>query len=153
MKKTSYILSLAVTTIFLFVNACSKSNDSANAPNISANNNMALPVDTAKVYDVVYAIKPYNHIYQSILYIDSSGKIASADKPGDFANGIKKVTVKGQAFNIWVFTLAGNSTPYELDYTLSITVNGALKISKDCAVPPYTPQLTDSVAYDLSRMK
>jgi hypothetical protein len=153
MKKNRIILSFAVATILLSVNACSKSNDSANATNSSTGSNAALPADTPKVYDVVYAITPYNHIYQSILYIDSSGKIASADKPGDFTNGIKKVTVRGQAFNVWVFTLASNSTPYELDYTLSITVNGDLKILKDCAIPAHTPQLTDSVAYDLSRIK
>jgi hypothetical protein len=138
MKTTSFAVTILALCSVLFFNACTKTN---------SNNTTDTPA-TSKPVEVEYSIQPFNHYIDYIVYIDSTGKAAGADISVDFPKGTKKVMINGKPF-VWLFTETHNSTSYEVDYTLSISVNGQLKVSKNCFAPANTPQAVDSVGYQL----
>ena len=143
---TSFASAILALSSALFLNACTKTivlTSGANNPNNGADAPAA-----SKPVEVEYSIQPFNHYIEDIIYIDSLGKAISADISVDFPSGTKKIIVTGKPF-VWLFTETHNSTPYEVDYTLSISVNGQLKVSKNCFAPANTPQAVDSVGYQL----
>jgi hypothetical protein len=118
MKKANHILILIMLSSVMSSLSCKKSSDS--------------PTTTA----IEYRISPMNLYFIQIKYIDNTGNPVIINDPSQFSTGTKSISISTKPFNAILETKINNTTSSTINYTLSISVNGAIKKIVEATAPP-----------------
>jgi hypothetical protein len=141
MKTIIRIRPVIPLAIFLFLNSCSK-NNATNKPDSK---------DAAQVFEVEYTLSPINKYVASIAYIDSNGKVTTLNNLSGLESGSTKMVFKRKPVGIWVSATIKNTSYFEQDYTLSLSVNGQEKQSVRFSTAAGSPSTLEKAEFDLTQ--
>lgn len=84
---------------------------------------------------VEYRITPMNNSFTKISFTDANGGSVVITDPAQFASGKKTVSVTSKPFHAKIETQVVNTALTPVQFTLTILVNGEVKITQPASVP------------------